>query len=318
MSAFGDEACVPRPAGGFHQLYCALLVSMALSAESVLAQPFRMQVAPPAAPSLEARQAFQTRIDEQASLLASDPRLKHFSQQERRAAVEFTVGNVLIAALHQLGLALLSELSLPAVGGVDQGADDFAVLTALELGKSHFSDRVLMDAAKGRFTSVRNRKAARDLSRDDPALNVRRAYRMVCLMVGADAVRFNALAEDTALPKNLQRNCGWDYDNAVRSWGIVVRPHRPRADQPKTQVDVNYGVAAGKLEVYAQLFRNLGFLETLAEVAASQVNWPAPLRFEMRSCGDSPATWNASTRTLSICYEAARGFAERYLEQKGR
>src|SRR4029077_4529195 len=298
-------------AAGFQALSCALLLIMGLSREPALAQPFRMQSVAPSAPSLEAQQAFQASIDDQARLLARDHRFRRLSQPERQAVVELVVGNMLIAALHQLGLALLSDLSLPAIGGAEQGADDFAILTALELGKNHFSDRILMEAAKGGFTGMQRKRAAPSKSRNDQ-VSVRRAYRMVCLMAGADAVRFKALAEETALPRNLQRNCGWDYDRALRSWEIVLRPRRPGPDRPKTQVDVSYGVGAGDLAIYAQIFRNLRFLEAIAEVIAGQVTWRAPLLIEMRTCGASAAIWTASKRTLSICYEMAADFAHAY------
>ena len=150
-----------RLTAGFQRLCSALLVTMALNTEFVLAQPFRMRAAPPAVPSSSSRQAFESRIDEQARLLASDGRFRRLSQHQRQDAVEFVAGNVLIMALHQLGLALLSEFRLPALGGAEQAADDFAILTALELGKTHFSDRILMQAAKSSFTSKQRKRTAR-------------------------------------------------------------------------------------------------------------------------------------------------------------
>ena len=293
-------------------LFWTLLLITGLGAEPAFAQPFRTQTAPPGRPPVEAQQAFQAKMDEQTFILARDQGFRHLSQRERQALLEFVVGNVLIVALRQVGLALLSELSLPAVAGADQVADDFAVLAVLELGKSHFSDRILMEAAKGWFTSMRRKEPARASSKYEQSVTARRAYRMICLMAGADAVRFKALAEETALPRSLQRNCGWDYDRALRNWGIVLGPYRPRADQPKTRIDVSYGAADGNLAIYPQVFRNLGFLEVIAEVTASEVTWRAPVAIEMRSCGAVVATWIASTRTLSVCYEMAEDFAELY------
>ena len=279
--------------------------------EPVFAQAFRTQTAPPGIQSFEARQAFQAMIDEQARLLASDDRLAHLSQHKRQALIEFVAGNMLVAAMHQLGLAILSELSVPSIGGADQGADDFSILAALELGKSHFSDRILTEAAKGEFNRMRSERITTDSY--ERSRSVRRAYRMVCLMAGADARRFRTLIEETSLPRNLQRNCGWDYESALRSWTIVLRPYRPVAEQPKTRIDVSYGVAAGSLAPYAQVLRNLHFLEAIAEAGAGQITWRAPLLIEMRSCGATEATWSASTRTLGLCYEMAEDFAKLYL-----
>ena len=89
-------------------------------------------------------------------------------------------------------------------------------------------------------------------------------------MFGADAARFKALPDETALPAERLRGCGWDYDRVSRSWDIALTPYRPAADQPKARIDVSYGVAAGDLEVYAQVLRNLRFLETIAEFAENQ------------------------------------------------
>jgi len=250
-------------------------------------------------------------MDEQVLVLASDNRLRRLPPRERQALLEFVVGNVLNGALHQLGIALLRDLNLPAPAGVEEAADDFAILSLLDLGKSHFSDRILMVAAKGRFTTVRRTRAA-GTSRYEHGLKVRRAYRMVCLLLGADATRFKALAEGVALPGNKQRNCGWDYDRALRAWEIVLRHHRPAPDQAKTKISVSYGPAAGNLARYAQVFRNLSFLETLAEVTANEVTWGGPLRIEMRSCGATTDRWSAPSRTLSICYETADELAALY------
>jgi len=292
----------------------ALLVLIGLGGHSLLAQPFRAQTVPPGSPSLEARQSFQARIDEQARLLTGDPRLERVAQDKQRALVEFVLGNVLFVAIHELGSALLLEMNLPTLTGAERAADDFTVLTVLELGKKDFSDRVLIEAAKGWFTSARGEKTARSMPNyyDRHGLNIRRAYRIACLMVGADPARFQALAEETSLPGQMRRTCGWDYDRASRSWETVLMPHRPAADQPKPRIEVTYRAVAGDLDAYAQVFRNLRFLETIAELAADRFAWRAPISMEMRSCGEAGAAWTIPTRTLHVCYEMARGFAELY------
>jgi hypothetical protein len=291
-----------------------LLVFMLLGAEPLLAQPFRLLTVPPASPSLEAKQSFQAKINEQAQLLANDPRLTRVPAPKRQALVEFVVGNVLFVATREMGRALLSEMKLPAVGGEEQAADDFAILTALKHGERDFSDRVLIEAAKGWFVSGRRDKRRNHTSDyyDRHSLRERRGYRIVCLMVGADPVRFKALAEETILPKDRQRRCGWEYDTVSRSWERVLTLFRRASDQPKAQIEVIYGDATGQLGIYAQIFRNLQFLEIIAELAADRFAWRDPIVMEMRSCGDAGASWAISTRRLHICYEMVRDFAELY------
>ena len=120
---------------GLFPLASILLVFMGLGAEPLPAQPFRLQTAPPASPSLEARLSFQAKIDAQARALARDPRLKRVPRHEQQALAEFVVGNVLFVATREMGHAFLSEMEVPVVGGEEQAADDFAVLTMLKQGE---------------------------------------------------------------------------------------------------------------------------------------------------------------------------------------
>jgi hypothetical protein len=301
-------------------LAATLLVLIGPSTSSLSAQPFRLQAAPPAAPSPEARQSFQAKVEEAARALANDPRLKRVPADKRESLVEFVVGNMLFVATHELGHALVSEMKLPVLVGEEQAADDFAVLTTLKHGERDFSDRVLIEAAKGWSARGGRRKKGGGMP-DYYArhrLDERRGYRIVCLMVGADAERFKALAEETKLPHDRRRRCGWDYDRATRNWERVLESHRRSAGQPKTPIDVIYRAAKGNLGIYAQTFRNLQFLETIAELAADRFAWPNPISFEMRSCRDDGARWSISARRLHICYELARGFAELYRDLERR
>jgi hypothetical protein len=285
-----------------------------MSGETLCAQPFRASTAPPASPSPEARQSFQALIAEQARLLATNSQLRRVALDKQQALTEFVVGNLLFVAMRELGNAIVSDIGLPLPGGAEQAYDDLAGLALLKLGEKNFSDRILIEAAKGWFIRARREKAAQG-ARDyyhrhdfDP----RRAYRMVCLLFGADAARFKALPEETALPGERLRGCGGDYDRVSRSWDVALMPHRPAADQPKARIDVSYGAAAGDLGAYAQVLRNLRFLQTIAEFAADRVAWRAPILIELRSCREANAAWSASTRTLQLCYEMAQDFAKLY------
>jgi hypothetical protein len=299
-------------ATGCLSLAYTLFILVALAADPLLAQPFRWYAAPPASPSLEAKRSFQAKIHEQARLLARDPRLKRVPTIQRQALLEFVLGNVLFVAAHEMGHAFLSEMKLPVLGGEEQAADDFAILTALKHGERDFSDRILIEAAKGWFVSGRRDKSHTPDYYDRHGLSLWRGYRIVCLMIGADPVRFKALAEETMMPKERQRTCGWEYGRVSRSWERVLTRYRRAADQPKTQIEVIYGEATGELGAYARMFRNLQFLETIADLAADRLAWREPIAMEMRSCGNAGATWTIPARRLQICYEMARDFAELY------
>ena len=302
-----------KGAARLFRLAHALLVLVAFGTAPLRAQPFRVQSVPPASQSPQATQSFKAKVDEAARALANEPRLMRLSPQQRQALVEFVVGKVLFAATHEMGLALISEMALPVLGQQALAADQFAILTALKHGEHDFSDRVLIEAAKALFTDARRDKKQRHTSTyfGTPGLAERRSSQIACLMVGADPVRFKTLAEETKLPHDRRRTCGWEYDTVSRKWEKALAPYR-RADQPKQKIEVIYGDARGTLGVYAQAFRALRFLETIAELAADRFVWRAPIVMEMRGCGASGAKWTVATRTLQICYEMVRDLAKTY------
>ena len=292
-SRFGSTA-------GLLPLCCALLVFVGFGAGPLLAQPV-----PPASNS------FQAGLEVAARSLANEPRLKGYSPQQRQARIEFVFGNTLFVTTHELGHALISEMDLPVLGREEDAADDFAILLALRIGDS-LSHRVLVEAAKGWFLSAKRDTKEGDKPDyyDRHGLNEQRAYQIVCLMVGSDPAKFKDLADETKLPDDRRRSCGWDYDTASRSWERVLTPHRRAPDQPKTPIQVVYGQGKGDLELYQRVFSATRFLETVAESAADRYAWPAPITLEMRSCGEPGARWTIPLRKLHICYELIREFAE--------
>jgi hypothetical protein len=136
---------------------------------------------------------------------------------------------MIFVAIHELGHAVISEMDLPVLGREEDAADDFAILTGLNVVANEYSLRVLANAARGWFLSAR-----RDRKEGEApdyygrhGLNEQRAYQIVCLMVGSDPVKFKAVADEAKLPESRRPSCAWDYDTATRSWQRVLdAPHR--------------------------------------------------------------------------------------------
>ena len=175
-----------------------------------------------------------------------------------------------------------------------------------------FARRVLVEAAKGLFLSAQRDRKAGDAPQyyERHGLDEQRAYQIVCLMYGSDSSRFKDLADETELPQDRRRSCGWDYDTASRSWDRALAPHMRMANQPKPQIEVIYGEAKGRLATYARIFKASRFLETVIEQIADRFAWPASIVVEMRSCGEANARWTIPTRRLHVCYELAEEFVE--------
>ena len=261
-------------------------------------------------PALEA--GLGAGLDAAERELANDHRFKDQTEQQRRDSIEFIVGNVVFAVVHEVGHMLVSELTLPVLGHEEDAADAFAILTALKLGNA-FSDRVLNEAARGWFLSERRDKKEdiQTVYYDEHGLDEQRAYGIVCLMVGSHPQKFAALAEKTKLPEERQKSCQHDYRRASTSWDQVLTPHIRQSDQPKSQITAVYADIAQ----YAFLKRGLShmrLLETLAEHLSDRYVWRGPVAFEMTTCSEPGAFWDVSIRKIIVCYELAIDYADLY------
>jgi hypothetical protein len=265
----------------------------------------------PKAPAFECgspsnAEMFQAGIDEIAS-----ERSRRLTSEQRRARAEFVFANMLFVTAHELGHALVSEMDLMVLAREEDVADAYATIGVLKCG-ADFARRVLVEAAKGLFLSAQRDRKAGDAPQyyERHGLDEQRAYQIVCLMYGSDPARFKDLADETELPQDRRRSCGWDYDTASRSWDRALAPHMRVADQSKPQIEVIYGEAKGKLATYARIFKASRFLETVIEQIADRFAWPASIVVEMRSCGEANARWTIPTRRLHVCYELAEEFVE--------
>ena len=261
----------------------------------------------------ERTQGFQQRVDEAARTLKTSPHWSDLPHERRRGIVEFFIGNMLFALLHEMGHTHISEMGLPVLGREEDAADSFAVVTILRIGSS-FTRDILTQASLGWFLSAaRDEKEGVGLTfYDVHALDRQRAYQIICLMVGSDQETFSDLANSVALPDERQSECKADFSNASWSWEMLLKPHLRAESQPRTTIEVTYGAAAWDLALFEKVFRAVRLLEIVADQKMDEFVWPRPFSLEMQSCGSSGAYWNRSTRKVTLCYEMAAEFAELY------
>ncbi len=255
---------------------------------------------------------FQARVDEAARALEKEPRLQKLTHQQRKDLVEFVVGNMLFALLHELGHAHVSEMGLPVLGREEDAADSYAVTALLKVGTG-VSRGVLVEATKAWFLSAeRDQKEGIKLDfYDAHGLDKQRAYQIVCLMVGSDPDKFADLANHVKMPEDRQGTCQGDYSNASWSWETVLKPHLRAPDHPKQKIKVVYG-EVGDYAVYAQAFRTIGLIEMLADYAANRFVWRRPFAFDVKACGQPDLHWDLSTQKILTCWEMAADFAHLY------
>jgi hypothetical protein len=277
------------------------------------AAPAATEAAPAATEAAKATEAMKARQDEAIKALASDPRFKGLTEQQRRDRVQFVAGNVLFALVHEVGHMLISEMALPVLGREEDAADAFATISGLKMATS-FSDRVLIESAHGWFLSDRrnHKEGLKMVFYDEHGLDKQRAYNIVCLMVGSNPEKFQQLAEMTKLPEDRQGTCQGDFSNASWSWEKALEPHVRKADEPKTKIEVAYADGGKQFDLIARGFQNLKMLEVVADYLSDRFVWRRPVGLEMAVCKEPSARWNLSIHKIIVCYELAADFAQLY------
>jgi Putative metallopeptidase len=232
---------------------------------------------------------------------------------KHRDLIEFVVGNMLFVGFHEMGHALADQFHLPTLGRAEDAADSFATIALLNAG-SEFSINVLVQAARGLFLSDRrDRKQGEALDFSDAhGLERQRAYQIICLMVGSDQEHFRELADWVRMPRDRQRTCANDYEDATFAWHSLLEPHRHADGQPTAIIEIAYEVGQGSLERYARSFQSVALLEALSDYVSSRYALPRPIKMVMASCGDANAAWVSSANTETLCYELADEFFDLY------
>jgi hypothetical protein len=227
---------------------------------------------------------------------------------------DFVIGNMLFVGFHEMGHAIADQFHLPTLGRAEDAADSFATIALLNAG-SEFSINVLVQAARGLFLSDRrDRKQGEELDFSDAhGLERQRAYQIICLMVGSDQEHFRELADWVRMPRDRQRTCANDYQDAKYAWHSLLEPHRHAANgQPTATMEIVYEAGKGNLERYAMSFQSVALLEALSDYASSRYALSRPIKLVMASCGDANAAWVSSADTEILCYELADDFFDLY------
>lgn len=278
------------------------------------AMPLCAQPAP-VAPSSVALGAIQDQIAKVASDMATWPRLRGLSPEQRRDTVIFVFGNMMYAVFHEMGHAVVSEMQLPVLGREEDAADAFAILAGTKM-MTDVSERALIEAGKGWFFNDVSDKKNGFMAGfyDSHGMNLQRAYQIVCFLYGANPEKFKSLADATKLPESRQKTCKEDYALAVWSWETALESHRRKPDQTPTKIDVVYNEAKGDLDVYAKTFKDLQFLERIAGMASNAFVWRSPFTMEMETCGYVNAFWSVKNRKVQVCYELVDSYVRLYLD----
>lgn len=235
------------------------------------------------------------------------------SEDEQTEFLDFVAGNTVFVTYHEAGHMLVSELELPVLAQEEDAVDNLATVSMLAADTDDM-DVYLLHAMTGWFLmSEEDYDALVFYGEHD--LDQQRGYRMLCLMVGADADAFQDLAEDLALPEDRIDSCALDYEQAADSWEYVTDPYLRQEGTAAGRIRVVHEDAPAELTFLGSFLREAEILETIAEELDTFYDLPENVTFRAAACGEDNAFWDADTREIIICHELLGGFAELYLTQ---
>lgn len=230
--------------------------------------------------------------------------MKDLSKKQVEDTVEFAFGNALFFLFHEAGHMLVSEFGLPVLGREEDAVDTLSTLLLLEADDEVF-DTALIDSVDGWTFSAEESEAGdtQPTLWDAHGLDRQRAFNMVCLMIGKDAEKFKATADELELPANRRRECVGEYRKARESWFGVLKPHL-RTDDKQTKFTIRYAVPKSKnLKDYADITKEAQVLDILAQLLSSLYKLNDGIKLTAAECGEPNAYWSSNDREVTYCYE---------------
>ena len=143
--------------------------------------------------SLHLRGNHDEDVDGHCSCIAARPE-QHLpaaalNKKQSLAATEFALNNSVWVLYHEVGHLFVDQFRLPVLGAREEDAADALATLMLLTAATDEAEQTLRDSVEGWFMSDPNSPRPSTTSADfyDPhALDIVRAYGMVCLMVGTE------------------------------------------------------------------------------------------------------------------------------------
>ena len=126
--------------------------------------------------------------------------------------------------VHEWAHALIDLYDLPVLGKEEDAADALAAvfMTRFVQGGAEYA----FDAAQFfDALSARQRKLAPSDYWDEHSLDKQRAYSIVCWVAGANDHDYKVIEEAGILGEDRLRNCPAEYEQRVKSWFALLKPH---------------------------------------------------------------------------------------------
>ncbi|MEW7007694.1 DUF4344 domain-containing metallopeptidase [Lentilitoribacter sp. EG35] len=224
-----------------------------------------------------------------------------FDPQRVTERDNYIIGNTLHVALHEAGHMLIDQLKLPVLGQEEDAADNFATIALIDQD-TDLGDLALADTAHFWFMLSDNAELEDASFFDEHDLDIQRAYRIVCHLVGVDPIAFDYLAKAANLAAENYDTCGANFELTADSWFSVLEPNKA-PDNHRNTFQINFDKPKSELKEAYHILKQGGAMEDLITILDNYVMLPNPIQIHATMCGEENAFYDPETATIVICYE---------------
>jgi len=229
-------------------------------------------------------------------------------------AMDFAMHDAVYTTFHEVGHMFVSEFELPVLGKEEDAADALAAVQLLGPDADEDWGNALISAADGwYFSAVKSTgNGVEELSYyDDHALDIERAYAMVCMMVGADSNWFSEVAEAYEMDSDRQEACAGVYEQAATSWASLLEPYL--ADGEKGEAITVVYDDTEDYAMFREALESRGIFEDIARRIETAYLLPRPITIRVAECDEANAYWSAEDAEITYCYELSQSMYDMYI-----
>lgn len=134
--------------------------------------------------------------------------------------------NAVFVSYHELGHALIDNLSIPIAGREEDAADLFAAYFLLEIDRRN-ADSIILAAADTfkLFDLLKQRGSSPPNYFDEHSFGLQRFGNLVCVVYGRDPDAYANLPKLAGMPPGRQKRCPREYQQVQESWTALIVPH---------------------------------------------------------------------------------------------
>jgi len=217
---------------------------------------------------------------------------------------DFTQNVLTHVLLHEMGHALLREFEIPILGNEENIADIFAT-NYITRNMRDESINIITHRAQSWMVEDQQVNAEDYDLMGEHALDIRRAYRSLCLLYGADPAERAKTVSWVEFSENDLTECSNIAPELRDSWAATLKPLYMKKGKLSKNVEVIFGEGP-----YKKVMMETELLEQIANIMR-QFDWPKPVVLHFDHCSEK-SYWSRSDAKITLC----DNYLERFIEQE--